>query len=57
MDVGGQALCTFHRIGAWAVAGTGALYEPARKARRATTRATTIADLKGIDLRMCVPPG
>jgi hypothetical protein len=57
MDVGGQALCTFQRIGAcWAVAGAGALYEPAKKARRATATVSAIADLQEIILRICIPP-
>jgi hypothetical protein len=57
MDVGGQALCTFQRIGAWAVAGAGALYDPARKASTATMRANATADLTGITLCIGIPPG
>jgi hypothetical protein len=32
------------------------LYEPARKARRATARVSTIADFKGTILDICIPP-
>src|SRR5262245_24167759 len=56
IEVGGQALCTFHLIGAWAVTGAGALYEPARKARRAVTRARPRAEFKETILRIRVPP-
>jgi hypothetical protein len=57
MDVGGQALCTFQRIGAcWAVAGVGTLYEPAKKARRATAKLSAIADLQEIILCICILP-
>ncbi len=53
----GQAVCIFHRIGAWAVAWPGALYEPARKAPRATMRVSASANLNGMSLRMYIPPG
>jgi hypothetical protein len=56
IDVGGHALCTFHRIGVWAVAGVGVLYEPAKNARRAMRTANATADLKGICRRMGIPP-
>jgi hypothetical protein len=52
MDVGGQALWTFQRIGAWAVAGAGVLYEPARKARTATMTVEATADLRGTNRPM-----
>ena len=62
----GQAVCIFHRIGAWAVAGAGAPYEPARKASNPTMRAMAIAVRVEIILRielllwiagMCSTPG
>ena len=51
----GHAVCIFHRIGCCAVAEVGALYEPARKATRATIMVNAIADLKGTSLRMGHP--
>ncbi len=54
MDVGGHALCTFHRIGVWAVAGAGAPYEPARYASNPTMRARAIAVLVDIILRIAL---
>jgi hypothetical protein len=39
-------------MGAWAVAWPGELYEPARKARTATTRTEATADLSGTSRRM-----
>ena len=55
MDVGGQALCTFHLIGAWAVAGVGALYTPARKASSPTTMVRAMANWMGTSLRISGP--
>jgi hypothetical protein len=54
MEVGGHALCTFHRIGACAVAGPGRVYEPARKARTLARTARAIADRT--EIRLIIVP-